>query len=185
MAEPFIGEVRIFPYGFPPYQWAWCNGQSITIQQNQALFSIVANRYGGDGRTVFALPDLRGRAPMHWGSGPGLTPRQLAQTSGSATVTLNQSQLPNHDHTAQASMQSDGKQSVPTTSSYPALMIKRTGTASQAAIYGYRAPDANATLMAVQALSVAGQTLGHENRQPCLGLYFCIALDGMYPMRNG
>jgi microcystin-dependent protein len=185
MADPFIGEVRIFPYTFPPYQWAWCNGQITNVQQNQALFSIITNRYGGDGRVNFALPDLRGRAPMHWGNGQGLTPHQLTQSTGSAAVTLTESQLPNHDHTAQASMQSDGKQSAPTTSSYPALMVKRTGTTSQVAIFGYRAPDAKATLMATPALSAAGQSVGHENRQPCLGLYFCIALDGIYPVHNG
>lgn len=180
MAEPFIGEVRIFPYTFPPFGWARCDGQILPINQNEALFSLVGTIYGGDGRSTLGIPNLRGRSPMHAGTGPGLTRRTLGQFTGMETVTLIEPQLPNHDHTAQASIQTTNNESAPTSSSYPAFMDR----AGVGTISGYRTPDVYTTFMATQALATAGQSIGHENRQPCLGLYFCIALQGLYPSRN-
>ena len=102
MSEPFIAEVRIFATNFAPRGWAFCNGQLLSIAQNTALFSLVGTTYGGDGRTTFGLPNLKGRLPMHPGRGPGLTSRKLGQTGGVTTVTLTEAQLPNHSHTISA-----------------------------------------------------------------------------------
>ena len=106
MSEPFIGEIRIFGFNFAPRGWALCDGQLLPISQNSALFSLLGTIYGGDGRTTFALPDLRGRAALHEGTGPGLSPRQLGQRSGSETNTLTVNQLPPHTHQARADTQS-------------------------------------------------------------------------------
>ena len=183
MAEPFVGEIRILPYTFAPQGWARCEGQIMPIRQNETLYAVIGPSFGGDGRNTFKLPDLLGRSPMHSGDGPGLTPRNFATTSGDATVTLTEPQMPSHTHTAQASMELS-TESVPTNNSYPALMIHKTGGADQAVIFGYRTPDEHTLHMASQALVSTGQSLGHENRQPCLGLYFCIALEGLFPERN-
>lgn len=187
MSEPFFGEIRLLPYTFAPQGWAWCNGQQMSISQNPALYSILQTYYGGDARQVFNLPNLKGRAPMHWGNGPGLTPRALGKTSGDATVTLTAQQVANHTHTAQAST-ATGSQTTPTSSSYPALMnVPATGTTKLIGILGYGAPDTNTTPLAPTALATAGNASGvasHENRQPCLALNFCIAIDGLYPSRN-
>src|SRR5688572_30414210 len=103
MADPFVAEIRIFPFNFAPKGWAWCNGQLLPISQNTALFSLLGTTYGGDGKSTFALPDLQGRAPMHPGQGPGLSLRDLGQSGGSETVTLLQSEIPVHSHSVSAS----------------------------------------------------------------------------------
>jgi microcystin-dependent protein len=102
MAEPFVGEIRMFAGNFAPRGWALCDGQLLAVSQNDALFSLLGTIYGGDGRTTFGLPDLRGRIPVHEGSGPGLTPRSLGQRGGSETVTLSESQLASHGHRLRA-----------------------------------------------------------------------------------
>lgn len=187
MAEPFIGEVSILPYTFAPVNFAYCSGQMYPISQNPALYSILGTTYGGDGHINFGIPNLKMRAPMHTGgnsgSGPGLTYHRLGEMSGSITVALDKSQLPQHGHTARAATVTDDLNSVPTNSSYTAMMIKRSDTGNTP-IFGYRTPDANTTEMASQALANAGQSMGHDNRQPSLGLYFFIALEGLYPSRN-
>src|SRR6185503_14662217 len=103
MSEPFIGEIIMFAGNFAPRGWAFCEGQLLSIAQNSALFSILGTTYGGDGQTTFALPDLRGRAPMQWGQGPGLTPRFLGESSGAENVTLISTQMPAHTHALNAS----------------------------------------------------------------------------------
>ena len=103
MATPFIGQIMLNGFGFAPRNWAFCNGQLLPINQNQALFSILGTTYGGNGVQTFALPDLRGRVPIHWGNGPGLTPRSLGEVGGSESVTLLQTQMPAHNHVASAS----------------------------------------------------------------------------------
>ena len=100
MSEPFLAEIRIFAGNFAPRNWAFCNGQLLPIAQNTALFSLIGTTYGGDGRTTTALPNLQGRAPMHPGNGPGLTPRRLGESGGTETITLTESQMPNHQHSA-------------------------------------------------------------------------------------
>ena len=99
MSEAYVGEIRIFAGTFAPTGWALCNGQILAISQNTALFSLLGTTYGGNGTTTFALPNLQGRAPMHWGTGPGLTPRSLGEVGGAATVTLLSTQMPAHTHT--------------------------------------------------------------------------------------
>src|SRR6201990_2785510 len=101
MADPFVAEIRIFPFNFAPKGWAFCNGQLLPISQNTALFSLLGTYYGGDGKSTFALPDMQGSSPMFWGDGPGLTPRSLGEMSGSQFVTLLQSEIPVHSHTVQ------------------------------------------------------------------------------------
>src|SRR5688500_1476164 len=103
MADPFVAEIRIFPFNFAPKGWAWCNGQLMPISQNTALFSLLGTVYGGDGKSNFALPDLEGRAPMHPGQGPGLSRYDLGQAGGAETVTLLQSEIPSHAHAVRAS----------------------------------------------------------------------------------
>jgi len=139
MSEPFIAEIGIFAGNFAPRGWAFCNGQILPISQNTALFSLVGTTYGGDGRTTFALPNLQGRAPMHPGTGPGLTTRRLGQSGGVETVTLSEAQMPSHTHTMQAStgMALDDD---PASDNYPAR-------ARGAGVY---APAANLTPMATQ-----------------------------------
>src|SRR5437868_2425626 len=103
MSEPFLGEIRMFAGNFAPTGWAFCNGQILSIAQNTALFSLLGTTYGGNGQTTFGLPNLQGRVPMHWGTGAGLTPRTLGETSGSENVTLLSTQMPAHTHSIEAS----------------------------------------------------------------------------------
>ena len=112
MSEPFLGEIRIFGGTFAPNGWALCNGQLLSIAQNSALFAILGTTYGGDGVTTFALPNLQGRLPMHWGQGQGLSPRVVGEIAGTETVTLLNSQLPVHNHTAMASSNAGDRKSV-------------------------------------------------------------------------
>src|SRR5689334_17550241 len=104
MADPFVAEIRIFPFNFAPRGWAWCDGQLLPLSQNTALFSLLGTTYGGDGKSNFALPDMQGRAPMHPGQGPGLSLHDLGETGGSETVTLLESEIPAHTHTLRASL---------------------------------------------------------------------------------
>src|SRR5215216_4213143 len=112
MADPFVAEIRIFPFNFAPKGWAWCDGQLLPLSQNTALFSLLGTTYGGDGKSTFALPDLQGRAPMHPGQGPGLSLHDLGETGGSETVTLLESEIPAHAHAMRAS-QADALEPAP------------------------------------------------------------------------
>jgi len=181
MAEPFIGEIRIFPYTFPPQFWAWCSGQILPISQNQALYAIIGTLYGGYGRTTLGLPNLTQRTPLGQGQGPGLTPRYLGYPVGSNTVTLTVQTIPQHDHTGYVSTDflPPKLQSTPNADSYPSAMRFPGGT-----IEGYADPDQSLTAMAQDALETAGQNQAHENRQPFLVMNFCIALEGLFPSRN-
>jgi microcystin-dependent protein len=174
MADPFVAEIRIFPFNFAPRGWAWCDGQLLPLSQNTALFSLLGTTYGGNGKSNFALPDLQGRVPMHPGQGPGLSLRDLGESSGSDTVTLLESETPLHTHALSA-------QAVPADSPTP-----------QAAVFGrvigatpYRLPAGAAlTAMSDQALAPAGGDQPHNNMMPYLTFYFCIALQGVYPPRT-
>jgi microcystin-dependent protein len=170
MADPFVAEIRMFPFNFAPRGWAWCNGQILPISQNTALFSLLGTTYGGDGRSTFALPDLQGRSAMQRGQGPGLSPRDLGASGGSATVTLQASQVPSHSHTLQAT-------SSATTGAPAGAALANVASGARA----YRAAGAT-TFMAVDALQAEGGS-PHNNRQPYLTLYFAIALQGVFPPR--
>ena len=173
MADPFVAEIRIFPFNFPPKGWAFCNGQILPLSQNTALFSLLGTTYGGDGRSNFALPNMQGSAPMHPGQGPGLSLHDLGETGGSQTVTLLQSEIPSHSHSLMA-VASTGSKSLPTANS-----LARAGGATP------YLPPAGAPLasMSPNALTLAGGGQPHNNMQPFLTLNFCIALQGVFPPR--
>ena len=172
MADPFVAEIRIFPFNFAPKGWAWCNGQLLPISQNTALFSLLGTTYGGDGKSTFALPDLEGRAPMHPGQGPGLSLHDLGETGGSETVTLLESEIPAHSHTLRASL-------LPADSPNPTGAF--TAAPSSDNIYG---AASNLVSMAPEALPPAGGAQPHNNMQPYLTFYFNIALQGVFPPRT-
>jgi microcystin-dependent protein len=175
MADPFVAEIRIFPFNFAPTGWAFCNGQLMPISQNTALFSLLGTTYGGDGRSTFALPDMQGNAPMHPGQGPGLSLHDLGEMSGSQNITLLDSEMPVHTHSVQ------GKGSPPPANAGlpdPSVVIARSsgGTA-------YTAP-ANLGAMSFNAIGVSGSSFPHNNMMPFLTLSFCIALQGVFPPRS-
>jgi len=175
MADPFVAEIRIFPFNFAPKGWAWCDGQLIPLSQNTALFSLLGTTYGGNGKSNFALPDLQGRVPMHPGQGPGLSLHDLGETGGSETVTLLESEMPAHAHTMQANAAAADLQGPD-----PARVLAR---ASGASAYQSNS-SANLVAMAREALSPAGGDQPHNNLQPYVTFYFCIALQGVYPPRT-
>src|SRR5688572_23350284 len=164
MAEPFLSEIRIMSFNFPPKGWALCNGQLMPINQNQALFSLLGTTYGGNGQTTFALPDLRGRVPIH--TGDGFT---LGEAGGASAHTLTMPEMPAHTHTQNATTN-------PATTNTPgnAVVLARSTGAN---LYGTAA--ANLQAMSPQAPGNAGGSQAHENRQPFLVLSFCIALQGI------
>jgi microcystin-dependent protein len=172
MADPFVAEIRIFPFNFAPKGWAWCDGQLMPLSQNTALFSLLGTTYGGDGKSNFALPDLQGRAPMHPGQGPGLSLHDLGETGGSETVTLLESEIPAHSHGLTA-VEDDG------TFKTPAGMFLGGGNAM------YINPNqAVNTTLAGESLAPAGGDQPHNNMMPYLTFYFCIALQGVFPPRT-
>ena len=173
MADPFVAEIRIFPFNFAPKGWAWCNGQLLPLSQNTALFSLLGTTYGGNGKSNFALPDLEGRAPMHPGQGPGLSLHDLGETGGSETVSLLESEIPAHAHTWNA-VNSDGNSQSPVGQ----LMAGGIGGISQ-----YAAPGAIVSF-APEMLAPAGGDQPHNNLQPYLTYYFNIALQGVFPPRG-
>lgn len=170
MSDPFVAEIRIFGFNFAPKGWAFCNGQLMPISQNTALFSLLGTYYGGDGKSTFALPDMQGNSPMFWGQGPGLTDRFLGEIGGSETVTLLQSEIPNHVHTINT-LTDSGIQSSPAGALSARAPLYSTGQAS-------------AVAMSFNALSMAGGSQPHNNMQPYLTLNFCIALQGIFPPRG-
>lgn len=173
MAERYIGEIRMFGGNFAPSGWALCNGQLIPIAQNTALFSILGTTYGGNGLTTFALPDLRQRMPLHAGSGPGLTPRDLGEQGGEQAVTLTPMQMPSHSHAMTAS------NAIASVQSPANAMLAKPVTLSAP----YHDPAAVAPSPA-GPLGTAGAAAPHNNLQPCLVVNFIIALTGVFPPRN-
>lgn len=173
MSEPFLAEVRIVGFNFAPRGWAFCDGQILPINQNQSLYSLLGTTYGGDGKTSFALPDLRGRVPIHVGRSNGGADHRLGQKSGEETHTLSAAEMPQHNHVLQASAD--------------AASARTAGghVFANADISAYRAP-ANAAAQSMNAgtLTSVGGSQAHENMQPYLALNFCIALRGLFPSRN-
>lgn len=175
MSEPYIGEIRIMPYSYAPQNWAWCEGGTIQISQFQALYAVIGSIYGGDDRTYFNLPNLKGSSPLGSGQAPGLSAYAVGENGGSNTVTLLAQELPQHSHTAYALRELGSSQSPDNTKGVGAYKHNR--------VY-YHNPDSNnLTQMADAALAEAGGSQPHENRQPFLALNFCIALDGLFPDR--
>lgn len=171
MSEPFLAEIRMFGGNFAPRGWAFCNGQILSIAQNTALFSLLGTTYGGNGQTTFALPDLRGRVPVHAGNGeagPGLSSVQLGQVDGTETVSLTQQQMPVHSHTTSATND-------PATTSRPQGAQPARG-GSYAALAGPNGQGA--------ATSTSGGSQPHQNLPPRTAVNFIIALEGIFPSRN-
>ncbi|MEO6280462.1 tail fiber protein [Roseateles sp.] len=173
MSDPFVAEIRVLPFNFAPTGWASCDGQLMPISQNTALFSLIGTYYGGDGKSTFGLPNLGGRFAMGAGQGPGLSERYLGEAIGQASVALQPSEMPGHNHALMASV-------TPASTSPVGNMMAPTAIGGGNA---YRAPGAPAP-MAASAIGVAGAGQPHENRQPYLALTFCIALQGIFPSRN-
>lgn len=173
MSDPFIAEVRIFPFAFAPKGWALCDGQLMPISQNTALFSLVGTYFGGDGKSTFGLPDMQANAPMHVGAGAGLSQRFLGESGGESSVTLLATETPNHNHGLMCST-SPGDSPSPANSA--------SARVSGATPY---LPPTGAPLvqMAASAIKPVGGNLPHNNMQPYLTLSFCIALQGTFPPR--
>jgi microcystin-dependent protein len=172
MAAPFVAEIRIFPFNFAPKGWAMCQGQILPISQNTALFSLLGTTYGGDGKSNFALPNLQGCAPVGWGQGPGLSLYDLGESTGDSSVTLLQTEMPQHNHLIMAQTNDPADNRVPSQNLNLGL----------ASIY-QNSPNFNSQL-AFEAITPAGGSLPHDNMMPYLTLNFCIALQGIFPPRS-
>lgn len=174
MADPFVAEIRIFPFNFAPKGWATCDGQILPLSQNTALFSLLGTTYGGDGKSNFALPNMQGNAPMHPGQGPGLSLHDLGETGGSQTVTLLESEIPLHTHAVRFHGVDLAELNAPNPS-------RALATSANATAY---VPPANIVAMSPQMFPPAGGDQPHNNMQPYLTLLFCIALQGVFPPRT-
>ena len=171
--DPFVAEIRIFPFNFAPRGWAFCNGQLMPISQNTALFSLLGTNYGGDGRSTFGLPNLQGAAAMHPGQGPGLSLRNLGETGGQDNVTLLQTQMPVHTHALEASNEIGEDR-------------KAAGEAVARSTGGplYGPLPATPAALAPESVTPIGGSQPHNNLMPCLIMNFCIALQGVFPPRT-
>ncbi|MDD5543530.1 MAG: tail fiber protein [Acidobacteriia bacterium] len=174
--DPFVAEIRIFPFNFAPKGWAFCDGQILPISQNTALFSLLGTTYGGDGKSNFALPNFQGSVPMHPGQGPGLSLHDLGETGGSDTVTLLTTEIPSHTHTVNA--QTAGGLDDPSNHVWGAASNQRP------APNFYAPTSGNNVQMNALALAETGGSQPHNNMQPYLTLSFCIALQGVFPPRT-
>ncbi len=171
MSEPFVGEIRMFAGNFSPRGWAFCDGQLLAVSQNEALFSLLGTLYGGDGRTTFGLPDLRGRIPIHAGSGPGLSARKLGTKGGLEKVTLTEQQIPAHNHIQQG------------TSSDATSASPGNGLAAKSQSVAY-SDFTSPVPMRSDSLASSGGSQSHDNNMPFLVIHFIIALFGIYPSRH-
>lgn len=172
MADPFVAEIRIYPFNFAPTGWAFCDGQILPISQNTALFSLLGTMYGGNGKSTFALPNLQGSAPMHQGQGPGLSQRFIGEQSGVENVTLIQTEIPAHNHNVMAA-------------NFPADANSPTNNAfsrsTNASVYGV---GGTPVTMSPNSIAPTGGDQPHNNMQPYLTLNFCIAMQGVFPPRQ-
>lgn len=177
MADPFLAEIRIFPFNFAPTGWAFCDGQLLPISQNTALFALLGTMYGGDGKSTFALPNLQGSAVMQPGQGQGLSLRDQGEIGGSESITLIQSEIPAHTHSINvASGRSTANNLVPSPTTVLAPSVNVTA-------YKDMDPSPTLTQMSPNTLGLAGGSLPHNNMQPYLTLNFCIAMQGVFPQR--
>jgi microcystin-dependent protein len=178
MADPFVAEIRIFPFNFAPKGWAACDGQILPISQNTALFSLLGTTYGGNGQTTFALPDLDGAVPLHVGGaqpGPGLSTYDLGQASGSDNITLLVSEIPQHTHFVLAAPD-------PADNNNPDASMCLANSQKE---FGYQSTtNANLVNMASQGITPSGSSFPHNNLMRYLTLNFCIALQGVFPPRT-
>jgi microcystin-dependent protein len=174
MSSPFVAEVRIFPFNFAPTGWAFCAGQILPLSQNTALFSLLGTTYGGDGKSTFALPDMQGNTPLHWGQSNTGTLYDLGEQSGTPDVTLIQTEMPIHTHSWSVDAVDIGEERIPT----DRTIGRTTGVGGN--LFG---PPSSIVQMAPQALPPAGGSQPHNNMMPFLVLNYCIALQGIFPPR--
>ena len=173
MAQPYVGEIRMFAGNFAPAGWMFCEGQLLPISENETLFQLIGTTYGGDGKSNFALPNMQGNAPMHPGQGPGLSLHDLGETGGTQFVTLLESEMPSHPHNFMAA-------NLPANSKTPSGNSIARGSANT-----YLPPAGLPIVpMSDQALAPTGGDQPHNNMQPFLTLSFCIALQGVFPPRS-
>lgn len=175
MADPFVAEIRIFPFNFAPRGWAWCDGQLLPLSQNTALFSLLGTTYGGNGKSNFALPDMQGRAAMHPGQGPGLSLHDLGETGGSETVTLLESEIPAHSHGVNVA-----NEGATLNTASGNLMARPFGRGNNL----YTTVNSGLVAMNADTCAPAGGDQPHNNMMPYLTFYFCIALQGVFPPRT-
>lgn len=173
MAEPYVGEIRLFAGNFAPVGWAFCDGSMLSIAENEVLFNLIGTTYGGDGQTTFALPDMRGRVPLHQGTGLNLSPRVMGQSAGVEQVTLSAAQLPSHNHQLNATTNA--------ASAGSGVAGSLTGAATATNFYGVT-PGGGA--LASQAMLTSGGGQPHNNLAPFLGLNFIISLFGIFPSQG-
>ena len=174
MAQPYVGEIRVFAGNFAPAGWMFCEGQLLPIDQYETLFNLIGTTYGGDGKSNFALPDMQGNAPMHPGQGPGLSLHDLGETGGTDTVTLLESEMPSHNHGLMAEVT-------------PSQLFAPSPTTALGRSVGgpaYQTSNAGLVQLNVQAIAPSGGSQPHNNLMPYLTLNFCIALQGVYPPRT-
>lgn len=179
MSDNYIGEIRIFAGNYTPMQWAMCNGQSMNLQQNQALFSLIGTTFGGDGVNTFNLPDLRGRVVMGQGQGTGLTNRVLGQTGGTETVTLTEAQTPAHTHNFQVSVAP-----APATTSPANAYFGKSSNSTTVLYTPNNATNLKKLVLDAATVNYAGGNQAHSNTMPCQVLTYIIALMGTYPTRD-
>jgi microcystin-dependent protein len=179
MSDQYLAEIRIFGFNFAPKGWATCSGQIVSIAQNTALFSLLGTTYGGNGQTTFALPDLRGRTPIHWGTGPGLPAVNQGQIGGEENHLLLQTEMPSHNHTFAATTAAATKRAVN-------LGVFADDVDAQAVDYfaAFNAPNSSYVNLNPLSMPSAGGSQPHNNMQPYLALNICIAMSGIYPSRN-
>ena len=173
--DPFVAEIRIFPFNFPPKGWAFCDGQLLPLSLNTALFSLLGTTYGGNGKSIFALPDMQGNVPMHPGQGPGLSLHDLGETGGSQTVSLLESEMPSHTHAMRAHNGDPADLQIPTA---------QTSLAKSAQGNAYSTTTTGLVTLSDSILVPAGGDQPHNNMMPYLTLNFCIALQGVFPPRT-
>jgi microcystin-dependent protein len=188
MSEPFVGQIQPFGFNFAPRGWAMCDGQLLPISSNSALFSLLGTTYGGDGRTTFALPDLRGRVPMHMGNGPGLSTRKIGEKSGAENVTLTTMQMPAHDHSGSGNVTgtvqaNSGAGDTDNPAGNTLATLSRTNQYSTAGPNAAMHSD-TVTGTGNFTTTTAGGSQSHNNMQPYLVINYCIALVGLFPSRD-
>ncbi|MGN6817501.1 MAG: phage tail protein [Sphingomonas sp.] len=176
MSSPYVAEIRMFAGTFAPRNWAMCSGQIMAISQNTALFSLLGTTYGGNGTSTFALPDLRGRAPMHWGNGAGLTPRSNGEQGGENSVTLLTTEMPSHTHSISGAVIANSNPG-----ETPASNTLFTNSAPNQL---YATAVGTPVILAGQSISTAGGSQPHNNTQPYQAVTFIICLSGVFPARN-
>ena len=185
--DPFIGQITIFGGNFAPRGWAFCQGQLLPISQNTALFSILGTTYGGDGRTTFALPDLRGRVPFQPGNGPGLSDYRLGEKGGSERHTLTNLEMPSHNHLASSTSKLKGQSAAGDDDALSNGVTLASGSTSGSEIYSSEVPNTELNANSVTTTTITanqGGNQAHNNMQPYLAINYIIALQGVFPSRS-